>query len=992
MRSSQNRPRQRWSWMSATLVLMVAALLLATPLSQMRSTAQSRAAKAVTPINAAARTTPTAPVQKDAGAQKSDASQVETLALSKEQRRSLAALAPSAAPLDTHDANIVNREVEPNNTPATAQPLAGNPVRVRADLFQAPFASGVDVDVYSFQAGAGDRVYAATMTGFSGGSTDTVMDILGTDGTTVLESDDEDGTISGSSSNIGGLVLPTAGTYYVRVRQFSTTSLSGTIRPYDLYVRVASGSPMAETEPNNNGSPQPLPANGFVSGAIATAGDNDTFFFNANAGDTIIAILDADPERDSPEWNPRLGIGNFNNFILLANGSGVGGTFDDANPSEALMMTVNVTGAYQIYIDEAAAGGAAGDTYTLSVSVIPGNARKCTSYAGTGGAIADSATTDFTLNIPDSKIISNLQVAINETHTAAATADLDVSLLAPDGNEVVLFDDPPTTATATAPQINLILDDEAAVPIGNFGLHSGMRYTPELYSRLAYFKGQQAQGTWTLRVRDDTATNTGTLNSWGINVCEDPSLTAALPRTVITSTDFEASDSGFTHSGTADNWARGLPSGASAPITTCHSGVNCWKTNLTGTYSVSSNQDLLSPAIDLTTLGGRQITATWWQKYQIESASFDQAWVEVREVGNPTNFRRLWEWKGATQTRSVGNPATTVQMSAGWGLMEGDISDFGGKMVELRFHLETDSTGVFSGLAIDDFAVSYSTANNRSDFDNDAKTDVSVWRPSSGQWEIRNSSTATTTFIADWGRSALGDIAVPGDFTGAAKTDVAVFRPSQGNWYILGDAQPVPSVRNWGQNGDIPAPADFDGDGKTDLAVFRGSEGNWYILNSASNTVTVRNWGTAGDKPAPADYDGDGKADIAVFRPSEGNWYIIDSFTGFGRVVAWGAAGDKLVPADYDGDRKADVAVFRGSEGNWYILRSDGRGSIARNWGNPGDIPVPGTYDADLKADLAVFRPSEGNWYILKSTDGSIQLLTLGVSGDVPVPSAYLPQ
>jgi subtilisin-like proprotein convertase family protein len=601
-------------------------------------------------------------------------------------------------------------EAEPNDTPATAQFLPTTPVRVRADLFRSPFttAAAVDVDIYSFTAAAGDRVYAATMTGFSGGSTDTQIDILASDGTTVLETDDEDGTISGSASNIAGTVLATAGTYYVRVRQFTTSSLSGTVRPYDLYVRVLSGTPTPETEPNNNGAPQALAANGWMSGAITPLNDSDTYTVQANAGDTIVTILDVNPERDATIWNARVGIGNFNNNILLANGSAVGGTFDDANPSEALFMTVQTTGIYQVYVDESpttpTATGAATNTYHLSVSVIPATPRTCTTYTGgTTGPIADVATTNFTLAIPDNRIIGSLQLSLNATH--AATADLDVSLISPDGNEVVLFDDPPTTAGATAPQINTTLDDEAAIPISNFGIHSGPKYQPELFARMAYFKGMQAQGTWTLRVRDDLTANTGTVNSWSLTVCDDTATPSCpSPLQSIYSSDFETSDGGFTHSGTQDEWARGLPSGASAPITTCHSGTNCWKTDLTGTYNASSNQDLLSPSIDLTSVTG-SVSLSWWQKYQMEAASFDSAYVEVREVGNPANARRVWEWKGATMTRSVGSPAVTVQMSAGWGLMKADISSFAGKNVEVRYHLDSDGTGQFSGFAVDDVSV-----------------------------------------------------------------------------------------------------------------------------------------------------------------------------------------------------------------------------------------------------------------------------------------------
>jgi subtilisin-like proprotein convertase family protein len=618
------------------------------------------------------------------------------------------AIADSSLLQNDPGAALITAETEPNNAPASATPLGTTPVRVRADLYRAPFSAGVDVDVYSFSATAGDRVYAATMTGFSGGSTDTILDILAPDGTTIIETDDEDGQISGSASNVAGTVLASTGTYYVRVKQFSTTSLSGTVRPYDLYVRVLSGSPTAETEPNNfNGTPQALAPNGWMSGAVTPAGDTDTYLVNANAGDTIVTILDVDPERNAPEWNGRVGIGLFNSFVLIADGSAVGGTFDDANPSEAFFMTVQTTGAYQVFVDECtlapcAPTGAATNTYHLSVFVIPGAGGNCTTYTGgSTGAITDLGITNFTLNIPDAKTIGKLKFNLNATHTA--TADLDVSLISPDGNEVVLFDDPPTVATAPAPQINLTLDDDAAVPVSNFGIHSGITYMPELYARLAYFAGMQAQGTWTLRVRDDLTANTGTVNSWGLTVCENPPVPACpITETTLYTNDFEATDGGFNHTGTQDEWERGLPS--AAPINSAHSGTNAWKTDLDSTYNNSSTQDLISPPINLMASTGRTLL-NWWQKYQIESASFDTAYVEVRDMNNISNARRVWEWKGATQTRAVGNPAVTVQMSAGWGLMQANISDFNGKIVEVRFHLDTDTTGVFGGLAIDDVSV-----------------------------------------------------------------------------------------------------------------------------------------------------------------------------------------------------------------------------------------------------------------------------------------------
>lgn len=62
------------------------------------------------------------------------------------------------------------------------------------------------MDGSSFTAGTGDRVYAASFAGFRGGGTGTLRDVIVSNGTTVLEADDEDGTI-GSVSNAGDMIV-----------------------------------------------------------------------------------------------------------------------------------------------------------------------------------------------------------------------------------------------------------------------------------------------------------------------------------------------------------------------------------------------------------------------------------------------------------------------------------------------------------------------------------------------------------------------------------------------------------------------------------------------------------------------------------------------------------------------------------------------------------------------------------------------------------------
>lgn len=275
------------------------------------------------------------------------------------------------------------------------------------------------------------------------------------------------------------------------------------------------------------------------------------------------------------------------------------------------------------------------------------------------------------------------------------------------------------------------------------------------------------------------------------------------------------------------------------------------------------------------------------------------------------------------------------------------------------------------------------------DFDGDLKTDISIYRPSLGEWWIQRSSNGTI-FAATFGTGT--DKIVPADYTGDGKTDIAIWRPSTREWFILRSENGTYYSGVFGAPTDIPAPGDFDLDGRADLVVFRPSQGVWYIFNSSNETVSTIIFGQNGDVPVVADYDGDNRADAAVFRPSTGVWWLRRSSLG---VIAFqfGNSGDKPAPGDYTGNGTADVAFFRPVSGEWFILRTDNQTYYSGNFGMNGDRPVPGDYDGDGRHDPAVFRPSTSTWYVQRSTDINNPLIQrFGIPGDIPVPSAYVPQ
>jgi hypothetical protein len=143
------------------------------------------------------------------------------------------------------------------------------------------------------------------------------------------------------------------------------------------------------------------------------------------------------------------------------------------------------------------------------------------------------------------------------------------------------------------------------------------------------------------------------------------------------------------------------------------------------------------------------------------------------------------------------------------------------------------------------------TESHPSDFDGDGTTDLSIFRPSTGEWFVLNSGSNTLTG-GPFGTS--GDLPVEGDFDGDHRSDFAIFRPSTGQWIILQSSTGTARFLQLGANGDIPVPGDYDKDGITDPAVWRASNTGWFFLRSSTNftTFSVSGFGLPGDKPIPA--------------------------------------------------------------------------------------------------------------------------------------------
>jgi hypothetical protein len=263
-------------------------------------------------------------------------------------------------------------ETEPNNTSGTANviDLSTEPCAIVAGTIN---PSG-DVDFFTFTgAPAGSRIWILTDTGGNpqiGSSRDSVIDLFAADGTTVIETDDDDGTGNGGdattetglASVIAGRTLTAGGTYFIRVKAFS-----GTIDPYRLFVTLTNVAPTPEVEANDTAATANVITSaggqtGIRSGTL-TAGDSDYYSVVAEAGNIVYVACDADPERDGTSTNVRFQFRDPADVqVLLANSGSSSGGFD----AEGVNFTIVTSGTY--FIKVLGASGSTTGSYALMVS------------------------------------------------------------------------------------------------------------------------------------------------------------------------------------------------------------------------------------------------------------------------------------------------------------------------------------------------------------------------------------------------------------------------------------------------------------------------------------------------------------------------------------------------------------------------------------------------------------------------------------------------
>ncbi len=198
--------------------------------------------------------------------------------------------------------------------------------------------------------------------------------------------------------------------------------------------------------------------------------------------------------------------------------------------SGAITGTVSTAGSFTVTV-VVNDGNGGSDNASFSWVVHPSSQPVCTTYTSTDTPtvlpINTASITSF-LSVPTAATITDVNVGIDMEHAWVGDVRVTLSHLET-GTTVEIMDrpgSPPGTEEygCDGDDIRVVLDDAASDPVENQCAATSPTidgtFSPN--NALSAFDGENASGTWSLRVHDDYLEDDGgTLTSWNVRICSD---------------------------------------------------------------------------------------------------------------------------------------------------------------------------------------------------------------------------------------------------------------------------------------------------------------------------------------------------------------------------------------------------------------------------------------------------------------------------------------
>jgi hypothetical protein len=226
---------------------------------------------------------------------------------------------------------------------------------------------------------------------------------------------------------------------------------------------------------------------------------------------------------------------------------------------------------------------------------------------------------------------------------------------------------------------------------------------------------------------------------------------------------------------------------------------------------------------------------------------------------------------------------------------------------------------------------------------------------------------------------------------------IGLFRPSTGEWFLrnsntTGGADITLSFG--GSANHLPITGDWNGDGVDTVGIYDTSNGVFQLRDS--NTTGAAQYvfalGNPADTPLAGRWDNSMTHDGAgVYRNSNGILYLRRELTtGFSDYyMVLGNPGDIGIAGDWDGDGYDTVGVYRPSQNRFYLSNVNGNGvtfaDLAFDYGDPTAKVMAGDWTQNAYTRVGTFKDGQMRLRNTLSTGVTDTLFGFGFAGGLPV-------
>lgn len=185
--------------------------------------------------------------------------------------------------------------------------------------------------------------------------------------------------------------------------------------------------------------------------------------------------------------------------------------------SFATQANLSTVGAYSFTSSTLLGGDGDASNNMASSTVINFDCTTATNDANFPIGPNAGTVTESIINIPDNKVIADINVTVNLFHTF--DGDLQIKLVGPDNTEVILSDE---NGGSGSNYTDTVFDDDASVNISSGSAPFTGSFIPD--GDLNDFNGLSSAGDWKLVITDNYNGDGGALLDWTIQICADNGL------------------------------------------------------------------------------------------------------------------------------------------------------------------------------------------------------------------------------------------------------------------------------------------------------------------------------------------------------------------------------------------------------------------------------------------------------------------------------------